>query len=213
MFSDPNLMLVGLARFELPGKTVRLCDGGFVYFEGQKHTSADEDFGSIQEVAPFEDMAGDQAPGATMTFLPRSSAAAADLSQPSFQGSPMKFWVAQVDQQTGTIVHAELVASMELDTTTLRISRGQRVLDIGMIAASERLFLINEGNVLSPNFHKTIWPGELGFDNAIGVPMTKAWGAAAPPRGTTAVGGFVGGMLGIFGSGGGGGWQNNVHHA
>jgi hypothetical protein len=184
-FDAPQMMLVGLARFELPSQTIRLCDGGFVYFEGEKYISADPDFGAIQSVSTLEEMTGDEAPGATITFLPASTAAAATLSQPQFQGSPMTFWIARVDQQTGAVLDAEMVGDLELDTTTLRASKGERLLDIGMISVAERLFNFNEGNVMSPRFHTSIWPGELGFNNATGATLTKAWGVQAPPRGST----------------------------
>jgi hypothetical protein len=70
-----------------------------------------------------------------------------------------------------------------------------------MIAAADRLFTINEGNVLSSAFHQAVWPGELGLDNAIDVGTTVAWRVKAPPRGSVAGGGGAGG-------GGGGGLFN-----
>lgn len=199
-FDAPKLMLTGLARFDLPGHVIRLCDGGFVYFEGEKYTSSDEYFGSIEAVREIEEMAGDEAPGSALTFLPASTAAAATLSSPSYQSSRVRFWLARVDEATGEIDGTpELLADMLLDTTALRVSRGQRALDMELIAAAERLFLINDGNVLSPRFHKSIWPGETGLDNATGVPLTVAWGVESPPRGTVA-GGGAGGYSGGAGS-------------
>lgn len=182
-FDAPKQMLVGVAKFELPERDVRLCDGGFVYFDGEKYTSADEDFGAIETTDEIEERSGDEAPGASLTFLPASTAAAAALSSASYQGSPMGFWLLRVDEMTGEVLESELLADMELDTTTLRTSKGRRVLDIGMISAAERLFNVNDGNTLSPTFHKSVWPGELGLDNAIGVPATRAWGVQGPPRG------------------------------
>jgi hypothetical protein len=32
-FDAPNIMLAGLVKIELPDQTIRLCDGGFVYFD------------------------------------------------------------------------------------------------------------------------------------------------------------------------------------
>jgi hypothetical protein len=78
---------------------------------------------------------------------------------------------------------------MLLDTTMLRAGRGQRLLDMEFIAAAERLFNIYEGNVLSPAFHKSVHAGELGFDNATGVPNQIAWGIKGPPRGSVTAGG------------------------
>lgn len=201
-FDAPKLMLAGLARFELPGKTLTLCDGGFVWFDGEKYTSADPEWGTIEAIEGLEESAGDEAPGGTLTFLPATTAAAATLSQPHFQGSPMRFWIVRIDEQTGEVVHSELIGELELDTTTLRIGKGLRRLDVGMISVAERLFSVNEGNVLSPRFHESVWPGELGLANATGTPLTVAWGSQAPPRGAVA-GGDGGGGNGGGSSGGG----------
>lgn len=181
MFEAPNLLLTGLIEITLPTATIRLCDGGFVYKDGQKFASADPTFGAIEAVDVIEEKVGDEAPGGSMTFLPASIAAAADLSQPSFQGSPIKVWVAEVSEATGEIVgDPELVADLELDTTMLRLGRGTRTLEMGFICVAERLFNVNEGNVLSERFHESIWPGENGFDNATGVGGPVAWGTESP---------------------------------
>lgn len=202
-FDAPRILLAGLCQIDLPDETLRLCDGGFVYFGGEKFVSADPVFGAIGEVEMFEEMVGDEAPAGTMTFLPASAASAAELSQPSFQGSRIRFWLVRVDEETGIADEAsvEMVADMLLDTTVLKFSRGQRALEIGMISVCERLFTINEGNVLSDQFHKSVWAGESGLANAIDVGMVVAWGIAAPPRGSGRVIGAPGGG----GSGGGGG--------
>ncbi|HYI43724.1 MAG TPA: hypothetical protein VD768_08900, partial [Sphingomicrobium sp.] len=134
-------------------------------------------------------------------FLPASTAAAAALSQPSFQGSPIRVWLAEVDPAAGTVIGTpELLLDGELDTTELRLSRGQRKLDIGYISVAERLFQVNEGNVLSPRFHKSVWPGETGLDNATGVGLSVAWGVQSPPRGYSYSGSGGGGSGQLSGS-------------
>lgn len=191
-FDAPKLMLAGLVKIELPDDTIRLCDGGFIYFSAEKYVSADPDFGVIESVQALEENVGDEAPAGRLTFLPVSVEAAVALSQPEHQGSRMRFWIVRVDEATGTVSDSELVGDMLLDTTTLRGSRGQLTLDMEFIASSERLFNINEGNVLSPRFHKAVWAGELGFDNATGVPAQVAFGVNGPPRGTVVTGGAGG---------------------
>jgi hypothetical protein len=188
--SDDVVTLAGLAKFELPTRDMRLCDSGFVYFGGEKYTSADVDFGAIETVEPFEEATGDEASAGTLTFLPSSVADAADLSSPSYQGSRIRFWLGEVDRSSGEIVGTpELLADMVLDTTELRLGRGFRRLEMGLVDAGERLFLVNEGNTMSPRHHKAVWPGELGLDNATGKPVSVAWGVTAPPRGTVGRGG------------------------
>ena len=199
MFEAPILTLVGLAKFELPGHTLRLCDGGQVVWDAETFAGDDPDFGSIADVAALNEESGDEAPGGRLTFLPADTAAAT-LSTPSYQGSRMRFWLARVDEATGEVSGTpELIGDMQLDTTTLRLARGQRRLDMEYISTADRLFSISEGNVLSPTFHKKVWPGELGFDNATGVPLTVAWGVKGPPRGSVA-GGGSGGAGGFVGA-------------
>lgn len=199
-FDAPRLTIVGFAKFELPGHTIRLCDGGFVYYGGEKYTSADPTFGAIEQIAEVDENTGDEAPGLQLTFLPASAAAAATLSNPAYQGARVRFWMGRVDDQTGQLAgEPELLRDLRLDTTTLRPGKGVRRLDMELIGDAERLFLINDGNVLSPRFHKSVWSGETGLDNATGVSLSVAWGTSAPPRGS--VSGVSGGVAG--GSGGG----------
>lgn len=184
-FDTPDIMLVGLLKIELPGDTIRLCDGGFIYFAAEKYESSDTDFGSVESMEALTENIGDEAPAGRLTFLPASAASAATLSQPEYQGSRMRFWIGTVNASTGVIVDTELIADMELDTTKLVVGMGTRKLEMECIAIAERLFNINEGNVLSPRFHKYVWPGELGLDNATGVPLQIAWGVKGVPRGSS----------------------------
>jgi uncharacterized membrane protein YgcG len=207
-FEAQKTMVVGLVEIQLPSKTLRLSDGGFVYFDGEKFESEDEDFGAIESSDSLVEGTGDEAPAGRITFLPASTAAAAALSQPSFQNSPILIWQAEVNEATGEIVGTpDLLLNALLDTTELRLARGKRTLEMGFITASERLFSINEGNVLSPRFHKSVWPGETGLDNATGVGLSVAWGIEGPPRQYSysgAGGGGTGGMSGSASSFGGG---------
>ncbi|MGZ8343747.1 MAG: hypothetical protein ACXW27_09135 [Allosphingosinicella sp.] len=207
-FEAPKTMITGLVEIHLPSATLRLCDGGFIYKDGQKFASSDPDFGSIESVDSLVEGAGDEAPAGNITFLPASTAATAALSQPSFQNSPILVWQAEVDEATGLVVGTpQLLLNALLDTTELRLSRGKRTLEMGYITASERLFSINEGNVLSPRFHKSIWPGETGLDNATGVGLSVAWGVESPPRQynySGSGGGGAGASSGTAGSFGGG---------
>lgn len=199
IFDAPHLMLTGLAEFALPTRTVRLCDGGFVYFGGNKFVSFDPDFGGIQSVENIALGVGDKAPGFRLTFAPTSTAAAADLSQPAFQGSKIKFWMGRVNKATGAVTESRLLAVALLDQTRLQIGKGSRTLVMDCVSENDRLFSRNRGNGLTPRFHKSVWPGELGLDNATGAPITDAWGVESPPRGYGAAGSGGGGQGGGFG--------------
>lgn len=179
MFTNPNLTAVALMEIALPGERyIRLCDGGFLDWGGNRFDSIDPDFGTIEAAEAFEEKTGDEAPGGKITFLPVSTAAAATLSQPAYQGARMRFWFGELDPMTGRIVgEVEQVADLAIDTTTLKLAKGSRKLDVEFVAAAERLFMIYRGNALSDRFHEGCYAGEKGMANATGMPRATAWGA------------------------------------
>lgn len=204
-FTGDVITVVGLAKFELPGHTILQGDGGVVTWGADTYTAEDASFGVISTIEEADEAMGDEAPGGKLTFLPKDSAAAATLSSPTYQNSRMRFWFAEVNRATGAVTGTPtLVGDMRLDTTTLRFPKSGRALDIEFITSAERLMNVEDGNVLSPRFHKKVWPGELGLDNATGVELTKAFGVEGPPRGSVNVGSS---------SGGGGGGIGNVPRA
>ncbi|WP_260581205.1 hypothetical protein [Sphingopyxis sp. PET50] len=187
-------------KIELPDATLRLCDGAFVKWDAETFTASDADFGAIGAMQSVEEGVGDELPALQMTFLPNSTAAAADLSQPEFQGCRVRMWIAEVDLETNEVSGApSLEFDGQVDSTVLIIDVGSRELDMSIVPKAERLFLINEGNTLSPRFHKSLFVGELGEDNATGVGVGVAWGTALPAQ-TYGTGFSNGGV----GNGGGG---------
>lgn len=175
--------LSGLVKIELTDATLRLCDGAFVIWGAETFDAEDEVFGTIGSMQPVEEGAGDEIPALRMTFLPKSTAAAADLSQPEWQGCRVRLWIAEVDIDTNAVIGTpDLMFDGQLDSTVLVIGRGTRELEMEIVSAAERMFLINEGNTLSPRFHKLLYPGELGEDNAIGVGVGVAWGTSLPAQ-------------------------------
>jgi hypothetical protein len=207
--SGPVLGLVSLIKIELPGHTIRFCDGGFITFDGEDYTSEDAVFGTIGGAEVPEERGADEAAGATLTLLPPSGTAAETLCDPAHQNARVRVWLAEFDVSTGQVVpgSAELLANMRIDVPTLKLARSTRSVIVELMDAGQRLFLIDRGNTLSPRFHKSIWPGEQGFDNATGIAGQVAWGVKGPPRGTTVVGSGGGG---VGGNGGGGGRFNQV---
>lgn len=195
-FDAHTLTLSGLLQIDLPERTIRLCDGGFVRWGADKFESSDEIFGSITGVDTFNESVGDEAPSGSLTFAPNADADPAELNDPAYQGSRMRFWFARVDEAAGTIMgDPELVADCMLDTTALRLGSKLRELGMEFVGQLERLMSISEGHVLSDRFHQSIWPGETGLRNTTGVGKPVAWGAESPvSRGTAGYGGsgFVG---------------------
>lgn len=178
-----RILLAGLMKMELPGYTVRLCDGGFVPWGAETYRSVDVRFGTIGGFDVPEEGVDAIIPSGTLTMLPSSDSAVADLAQPAHQGSRTRLWIAEVDEATGQIVgEPDLQADWMLDRSTLKSKRGERSLAIDMVSAAQRLLAKVEGVVLSSASHSAIFPGERGFDNGTGLETSFAWGVASPPR-------------------------------
>ena len=199
-----TVTLTGLVEITLPTTTLRYCDGGIVTWGSDAYTSKDATFGSIGSLDPLTEGVGDEVPALKMVFLPNSTAAAAELAQPGWQASPMRFWIAEVNQTTGVVTGTpELMFHGQLDTADLISGRSSRELHFDIVSTAERLFELNIGNTLSPRFHKSVWPGETGEDAAIGIGLTVAWGIESPS----------GGSAGITYGGGGNGGGNGIQDA
>lgn len=188
MFAGERLLLVGAVRIELPGHTIRICDGGFMDFQApgqlapERYNKVDDLFGTILAVENGANGNNDKAPGGSITFLPKSTASAAALSAPGMQSSPLAFYIVSLNPSTNAVVHSVTMAVAKVDFTVLRGGFQDRKLEMGYISTAEWLFSQNEGNTLSDQFHQKYWPGELGLSNVTGAGTAVAWGADAPPR-------------------------------
>lgn len=194
-----RVSLISLLRIDLPGTTVRLCDAGFVQFDGATFAAEDPIFGVIGAVQPLTEGVGEEIPALELTLLPLGASAPAQLSQPGYQRSTVRAWIGEYSQETGLLIGTpDLLFHGQIDQTTLRVGRSTRELAITVVSTAERLFMLNEGNSLSPRWHKSIWPGELGHDNAIGLTVPVAWGTESRPgAGAVSYGGTTGAGRGI----------------
>lgn len=191
--SDNVILIAGLCQIDLPGRTIRLCDGAFVNWGGNLFESQDTTFGTIDSVDQITESVGDEAPAGKLTLLPPSVASAIDLFLPTAQGSAMSFWLAEVSPTTGNVIGTpDKQFSGFLDNLKLSVGRSRRTVDMEFMSQAERFFWTKEGNVLSPRFHKTVWPGELGLDFATGVQLAVPWGVSGPGRGTIGGGSLAG---------------------
>ncbi|MEM6907171.1 MAG: hypothetical protein AAF494_00710 [Pseudomonadota bacterium] len=196
-----SLGLTGLLKIELPARTIALCDGGFFIWNGDTYRSRNDLFGVIASIESLAEGIGDEIPALELELHPPGTAAVAELSQPGYQQSRARFWVAEYSPVTGLIIGSpDLMFEGQIDQTTLRLIRSERTLSTSVVSTAERLFERNLGNTLSPGFHKSIWPGETGHDNATGLKVPIAWGAQGPQQSFTPRGG--GGGSGPGGRGG-----------
>lgn len=178
-------MLSGFLKWETGAGDVRLCDGGTFVFDSERYRSKDATFGAISGFDPVSEGVGDEAPAGTLTFSPAADADPTDFNSPTLQGSRIRMWIGELDPDTGLVVgDPDLMLDSLVDMTTLKLGRGTRQLAVDIVSRAERLFLLNEGNVLSGEAQRRIYEGETGLDNALGVPTVVAWGIVGAPRGT-----------------------------
>ena len=162
-----------------------MSDGGFVNYLGDTYQSEDPLFGVLSGFE-INGTAPDQAPGGKITFLTPSSSAAAQLVSPGFQTSKLSIWLAEIDEATATVIGTPRILTLaQLDRGVISETMRSREVALEFVSLGERMMTINEGNSLNGTFHKRLFAGELGLDNAIGMGVTVAWGTSAPPRGVT----------------------------
>ena len=190
--------LTGLVKIELPGRTLRFCDGGFFVYASETYKSDDEVFGTIGRLETMAESVGDIVPAITLTLLPPDQTAPIELSQPGYQTAPAQFIIAEYNDDTGVITTGNVEFYGQIDQTVLTDDSQRYELTVSIVSLAERLFERNLGNTMNPNWHKSVWPGELGHDNATGLSKPVAWGVEAAPGGGSTRGGGGGGGFGEF---------------
>lgn len=185
--------LTGLVKITLPARTLLYCDGGFFVYNTETYREKDDVYGTIGRVETLSEGVGDSVPAMVMTLLPPSTSAVASISIPGNQTSSVTFTIAEFDIETGVISTGEEVFVGQLDQTVFTLGRDRRELTMSIVSLAERLFEGNIGNSLNSTFHKSVWAGETGEDNATGIGKPIAWGVEKPPSVTTSYsGGFAG---------------------
>ena len=195
-----QLFPFGAITMSLPGYEVNLLDGaGTLSFGARTFVGHDDTFGTISEVEDLTDGTGDAAPAFSLTLLPASDAAAGTLAAPQMQGSPVYVWIGAVDPASGMPVpDPYLIFVGELDVPTLQSDEHSRSIEYEVTSVFERLFEDDESSRLSPGYHQSIFPGQLGLAYVTGVDQPVYWGV---PGAQTSV--AVGGAGALFGGVGG----------
>ena len=182
--------LAGLCKIELPDATVRLCDGGLIRWAAETFVAGDATYGTLGAVEAVREGLGSELPPVQLVLIPPDATAAAVLVDPAHQGSRVRFWIAEFDVDTGAVIGTpDLKFDGELDQSDFDL---QGALELTVTPRAARLFELNIGNSLSPAFHKSVWPGETGHDNATGLGRAVAWGVESPVSGA-GVGAYSGG--------------------
>ncbi len=185
-------LVFGAVSIDLPAYSLNLLDGaGATSFGGRAFVGCDDTFGTISEVEDLTDGLGDSAPAFSLTLLPSNDAAAAALAAPDMQGAPVYVWFGAIDHLTGLPVPDPHLAFIgEVDVPTLVSDEHSRQLDYEIVSVFERLFEDDESARLSPGWHQSIFPGQLGLQHVTGVDQPVYWGVVGQqPTVTVASGG------------------------
>ena len=178
--------IFGAIRMDLPGRTVRLLVGsGIVKFsvDGvlETFTGQDEVIGVFSAIDTLTDGLGDEAPALSLTFIPATDAAAAQLAAVEMQGSPVWLWLGAIDELSGTVIGDPLLLfNGLLDVATLKVGTTGRTVDYEVSSIFEDFFLSDDGARLSDTFHQYLWPGELGCAFVTYVAQQIYWGTSSP---------------------------------
>lgn len=180
--AQPSAIVFIALEIQLPGYTLRLIDGaGEIAIAGDLFLGVDPTYGVLAGIEPFGDGVDAQAPRLVLSLFPPTNTASAVLADPNAQRSPVKLWFGAIDSLTGLVIdEADLWFVGELDTPTLRVGQGQRLLEFEVASVWERFFRNDEGARLNNAFHQSIWPGETGFEFTTEVQRQLPWGSDVP---------------------------------
>lgn len=175
-----RIAFTGLIKIEFPGHELRLCDGAFFDWGADRYTSKDATFGTIGGLEPVSEGVGEEVPVFELTLLPPGETPASTLAAPGYQAARARFWLAEYDVDTGLLVGTpDLQYDGQVDQITLGFGKGVRNMVVSIVSNTARLLERNIGNSLNSAFHKSVWPGETGHDNADGLGRQVAWGVTA----------------------------------
>jgi hypothetical protein len=165
---------------------INLVDGcGFVTFSALGNsttfTSNDPVYGTLSAIAQVSEAVATSAGSTQVTMYPAGTAGFVDINSPLNQGAPCNIWVGAVDPATGlSIGSPELIWQGRYDFAKSTISGQTRSVVIEVVTVLDRLFIQNEGLVLSNAWHQSIWPGETGLSLNIEASADPFWGANIP---------------------------------
>lgn len=194
-----TIALANLVKIEFPDTTiVRWSEGAELKWGAEVYRPRHATYGAIASAETMAEGIGNEVPAMQLTLHPPSTAAAADLVQPGAQKAQVRAWTVRYNPDTATVLDAPSVTPLFfgfLDQARLVRGPGKFELVTSVVSQLEYLFARNAGNWLSPTFHKFVWPGETGEDQATGLVLQDAWGVEAPPQQVSyGTGGIYGGQ-------------------
>ena len=158
--------------------TIRWTDGGFVFWGGDLY-EARTAFGVVSEIGEISDGIDGEASSSSLTVFPAGDDAFSALIDPAAQGAVVTMSLGAVDFQTGLVIGApDLLMRCELDVARLTGTGDALILDC--ITEEARMLEVNDERRLTDSFHRSVWPGELGYANVTGLDTKVYWRANDP---------------------------------
>lgn len=183
--------LTWLLRLDLPDGSVFLNNGGVTVWGGNTYLPAAAVLGGFSAISSVSDGIGDELPELEIVFAPPSNAALTPLQAGAYQRSAVRLWLAEFNPDTGAVVGTpDLRFAGSMDRVRQNFAFRQLSITVSCVPELETLFFADDGNGLSSAFHKSIYAGETGHDQATGLVIPIAWGVNGSVGGNV---GFVGG--------------------
>ena len=190
--------LTWLLRLDLPSGSVFLSDGGVTTWDGNTFSASHPVLGGFSQISEVTEGFGPELPEQEIVFSPPSNAALDPLQTGAFQRSPMRVWLAEFNPATGAVVgEPNLRFAGRMDRVRQQFGMRQLSIVVSGVPETEALLFSDDGNGLSAEFHKAVYPGETGHDQATGLVVTVTWGVESVrgAGGFSGGGGFGGGVL------------------
>lgn len=137
-------------------------------------TGKDTNFGALDTLGTISESVATEAPSITISLL---SPTIGQISDPRYQGATVRIWVGAVDDNTGVVIGSpELLYHGWLDTAVTTHNMNIQKTTLNVASVWERLFIGSEGFRLNAAWHRSLFPGEGGLDNAVEAKGQIPWG-------------------------------------
>ncbi|TXI01182.1 MAG: hypothetical protein E6Q76_17460 [Rhizobium sp.] len=179
-----NAVAYNINLLDGAGSVTFVADGVSTTFTG-----SDANFGTLKAVGTISEAVATEAPSASIALL---APTIGQISDPKYQGAPVRVWVGAVNEQTGAVVGSpEKIYAGWLDTATTTQGFNVQETTLAVGSAWERLFVASEGARLNSTWHRTNFPGEGGLDNAVEAKGNIMWGVDGASSATANYNGSV----------------------